>query len=390
MKIQFFFFINSILIYSTRNINLYKKSVSSRKLQESNTSLVTDTVTSDLGSTYKEVGSDTVEIKESTNYEYLSTNYEDQSTKYENQSTNYSQSLLLGFDRYKYIDSRNSIEFYTYLSINGTGKKRNISFPVTITSNRRFRNLEEKIINITGYNEDGNNDDKKVYIFKCSGSYNETPISVKYLNNNELYIDGIKPINSEATPYARQLSYNIQKQKNEKSLYLNNEPIYFYNAKIINQSNNIKVEGEYYHNYSKKGYLIFDKEDYNIPCTMDKIIGTTNSYSLICKPNSSFKGNLIDYTVNLTDINQLMFFKFNNPNSYVSIELKKEKDSSKTISAGIIVLIIFACIAVLAILGLMFYCMRKKSLHPSPSQSRDKNNNTLGVNAYNSSSNIAN
>lgn len=374
MKIQFFFFISSILIYNTRNINLYKKSVSSRKLQESDI-LITDTVTTVLGNTYKEVSSDTVEMKESTNYEY--------------QSTNYSQSLLLGFDRYKYIDSSNIIEFYTYLYINGTGEKRNISFPVTVTSNRRLRNLEEKIINITGYNEDGNNDDKGVYIFKCLGIYNETPISVKYLNNDELYIDGIKPINSEATPYAKQLSYNIQEQKNKKS-YLNKEPVYLYNSTVIKQSNNIKVEGEYYNDYSKNGYLIFDKEDHNIPCTMDKIIGTRNSLSLICKPNSSFKGNLSDYTVNLTDINKLMFFKFNNSDSYVNIELKKEKDSSKTISAGIIVLIIFACIAVLAILGLMFYCMRKKSSHPSPSQSRDKNNNTLGVNAYNSSSNITN
>ena len=249
--------------------------------------------------------------------------------------------------------------------------------------------MEEKIINITGYNENGNNDEKEVYIFRCLGIYNETPISVQYLNNDELYIDGIKPINSEVTPYAKQLSYNIQEQKNEKS-YLKKEPVYLYNSTVINQLNNIKVEGEYDNDYSKKGYLIFDKEDHNIPCTMDKIIGTRNSYSLICKPNSSFKGNLSDYTVNLEDINKLMFFKFNNPDSYVSIELKKEKDSSKTISAGIIVLIIFACIAVLVILGLMFYCMRKKSLHPSPSQSRDKNNNTLGVNAYNSSSNITN
>ena len=82
MKIQFFFFINSILIYNTRNINLYKKSLSSRKLQESDT-LITDTVTTFLGNTYKEVGSDTAEMKESTNYD--------------DQPTNYSQSLLANY-----------------------------------------------------------------------------------------------------------------------------------------------------------------------------------------------------------------------------------------------------------------------------------------------------
>ena len=115
----------------------------------------------------------------------------------------------------------------------------------------------------------------------------------------------------------------------------------------------------------------------------------SNKYFLNCKPLSSFNDDLDDYLVNLTDINKLMFFNFTGSDSSVNYTIEKEKDSSNKISAGIIVLIIIACIAVLAILGVMFYCMRKKNFQPS-TQSTDKNNNTLGVNQYNSSSNITN
>ena len=91
-----------------------------------------------------------------------------------------------------------------------------------------------------------------------------------------------------------------------------------------------------------------------------------------------------------------MYLKFTE-NSSVNFEIIKEeekkeekKEENKKISAGAIVGIIFGCIAVLAILGTMFYFMRKRNMQSTPMQSLDKNNNTLGVNGYTSSSNINN
>ena len=372
MRILLFLFITSILFYSCRNINVYKNFLNLRKLNEGDSSDI-DNLTEEIDSTNEE-NTDITTIWDSTiNKPQLL--------------------LLLGFDRYQFNYTNTLIQFYTYIKIKGLEEIpniSNISFSIKIISNRRIRNLEEEVVNITGIKKDNMNGDKNVYFFNCSGEYNKTPSKVEFLKNEDFYINEVKPnLNLELTPYAKYLGFNIQDQINENS-YLLQDPIIFNNPKIINQNKNIIIEGEYQDKYSKNAYL-FPKErkDIHIPCTMEQKVGENNIYSLNCKPSSSFKDDLKNYLVNLTDINGLMFFDFGqNDDSLVNCPIEKEKDSSKKISAGIIVLIIFACIAVLAILGVTFYCMRKRSFQSN--QNRDKNNNTLGVNQYNSSSNITN
>ena len=369
MKILLFLFIISILLNSSKNINVYKKFLNLRKLDEGDTS-DNNSLTEEIDSTYEE-------------------NYSELPTIWDSTYNIPPQLLLFGFDRYQYNNTNKLIQFYTYIKIDGLATKDNISFPVTIKSNRRLRDLEEEEVNIIGINEGNIKDEKNVYFFNCKGEYNKTPSKVEFKKDNDFYING-KKNDLDLTSYAQYVSSNIQDQKDE-NLYLIKSPVKFKNSTIINPNKMFTIEGEYKGKYSKNADLFNKKgDDKHIPCTMEHKINTSNRYSLNCKPLSSFKDDLDDYyLVNLTDINKLMFFDFNESDSFVNYTIEKEKDSSNKISAGIIVLIIIACIAVLAILGVMFYCMRKKNFQPS-TQSTDKNNNTLGVNQYNSSSNITN
>ena len=370
MKILLFLFINSILLNSSKNINVYKKFLNLRKLDEGDTS-DNNSLTEEIDSTYEE-------------------NYSELPTIWDSTYNIPPQLLLFGFDRYQYNNTNKLIQFYTCIKIDGLDTIYNISFPVTIKSNRRLRDLEEEEVNIIGIKEGNMNYDKNVYFFNCKGEYNKTPSKVEFMKDKDFYINGIKN-DLDLTSYAQYVSSNIQDQIGV-NLYLMQSPVIFKKSTIIKQNKMITIEGEYNGKYSKNADLFNKKgDDKHIPCTMEHKIRTSNIYSLNCKPLSSFKDDLDDYLVNLTDINKLMFFDFNESDSFVNytIEKEKEKDSSNKISPGIIALIIIACIAVLAILGVMFYCMRKKNFQPS-TQSTDKNNNTLGVNQYNSSSNITN
>ena len=366
MKILLFLFINSILLNSSKNINVYKKFLNLRKLDEGDTS-DNNSLTEEIESTYEE-------------------NYTDLATIW-NSTYNIPQLLLYGFDRYQYNNTNKLIQFYTYIKIDGLEPIHNISFPVSIKSNRRLRDLEEEEVDIIGIKE-GNI--KNVYFFNCKGEYNKIPSKVEFIKVKDFYINEIK-YDLDLTSYAQYVSSNIQDQK-DKNPYLTKSPVIFQNSTIINKNEIITIEGEYIGNYSKNAYLFKKKgNDNHIPCTMENKSGQpSNKYFLNCKPLSSFKDDLDDYLVNLTDINKLLFFNFTGSDSSVNYTIEKEKDSSNKISAGIIALIIIACIAVLAILGVMFYCMRKKNFQPPSTQSTDKNNNTLGVNQYNSSSNITN
>ena len=369
MKILLFLFINSILLNSSKNIYVYKKFLYLRKFDEGDTS-DNNSLTEEIDSTYEE-------------------NYSELPTIWDSTYNIPPQLLLFGFNRYQYNNTNKLIQFYTYIKIDGLATKDNISFPVTIKSNRRLRDLEEEEVNIIGINEGNIKDEKNVYFFNCKGEYNKIPSKVEFIKDKDFYINGIKNY-LDLTSYAQYVSSNIQNQTGQ-NLYLIQITVIFKNSTIINQNKMITIEGEYNDSYSKNAYLFNKKgDDKHIPCIMEHKINTSNIYSLNCKPLSSFKDDLDDYLVNLTDINKLMFFDFNESDSFVNYTIEKEKDSSNKISAGIIALIIIACIAVLAILGVMFYCMRKKNFQPPSTQSTDKNNNTLGVNQYNSSSNITN
>jgi hypothetical protein len=198
MKILLILFINSILIYGARNINAYKKLFNSRKLDENytkeNNTIQTDDGTQEINSTNEEVNTDTVESGNST--------------------YNISQLLLLGFDRYQYNDINNLIQFYTYIKIVGLEEIENISFTVSITSNRSLRNLEEEEVNIIGTKEGNMVGDKNTYSFNCTGEYNKTPLQVKFFKDKDFFINGIN-FSLGLTSYAKYLSSKIQDQISE-------------------------------------------------------------------------------------------------------------------------------------------------------------------------------
>jgi hypothetical protein len=263
-------------------------------------------------------------------------------------------SLLLGFDQYEY--SNNLIQFFAYLRIIDFGKIDNISFPISIETDEKLRNLENEVIKITCTSENDNVGDESIYIFNCSRSYNRTPLSLKFLNYEDFFINDIKINNLESTSYAKYLSSNIQDQVGENR-NLNKIQLSFKNSTIINQVNNITIEGKNDNNIvSNNAYLLYQENDIkykNISCTIIKKIGNNKIFNLICKPLFTFEGNLSFASVTLIDINQNMYLDFNENYPFVNFTFKSEKivilkgSSSGGLSEGAIVIIVFVCSCIL-------------------------------------------
>ena len=293
--------------------------------------------------------------------------------------------LLLGFDQYQY--SNNFIQFFTYLRITDFWEIYNISFPISIKSNGRLRNLEENVVNITCVKtNEFKVDDNNTYYFNCLRPYNKTPSSIKFLSYKDFFVDEIEVDRLILTSYAKYLGSNIQEQTKNNS-YLKSEILFFYNSTIINQIKNITIEGEYYfHNFSKNAYLIINKEnETDFPCTMKRTEKENDTY-LICKPLTSFEGNLNFVAVNLTDINKIMYLNFSENNSYVNFIIEP---SSKKLSIGMIVAIVSFCIIFFSFVGLFIYFIKIKDLQPKQSvKNIDKSsNNNLDVNGSTSAIN---
>ena len=334
MGLLFLLFINSILFYISININIDKKFLNTIKIEKSGTSswLIQDF---EIQSDKSEVPIDTKirtlqietqsDIIESSIVEpnespqnVLLTDISDLS-KSENFSTNSTTTpsdqaiyifplLLLGFDHYNY--SNNSIHFFTHLRIINISDIYYISFPISINSYGRLRNLEEEIIYVTCNKSLEFQYDESSYYFNCVKRYNKTPSSVKFLNYKDFFIDELKANKLILTSYAKYLGSNIQEQT-RNNLYLKPEILFFNNSTIINLNKNITIEGEYYHHqFSKNAYLIINKEnEADFPCIMKKNEKKNNTY-LICKPLTSFEGNLNFVAVNLSDINKIMYLNF--------------------------------------------------------------------------------
>ena len=340
MRIILFLFINSILFYRCRNINIYGKFLNSRKLQEDDTS-------------YEEE-----EQPISSNDDNDNDEPEQEKTK---NSTNI-YPLLLGFDHYEY--SNNLIQFFAYLRIIDFGKIDNISFPISIESEGQLRNLENEVINIICTQEDKNVGDESIYMFNCSRSYNKTPLSVKFLNYEEFFINDIKINNLESTSYAKYLSSNIQEHAGENG-NLNKVQLSFKNSTIKNQINNIIIEGENDNNIvSNNAYLLYQQNETkykNICCTITKKIGNNKIFNLICKPLFTFEGNLSFATVNLIDTFQSIYLDFDENYPVVNFTFKSEKiviskkDSSEGSSFVKLLIIIIVCILIFVCLLLL--CM---------------------------------
>ena len=313
-----------------------------------------------------------------------STDYEWDESESEEKGT-FFLPLLLGFDQYQY--SNNFIQFFTYLRIIDFWEIYNISFPISVKSNGRLRNLEENIVNITCVKTNKFKiDDNNTYYFNCLKPYNKTPSSIKFLNYKGFFVDEIEIDGLILTSYAKYLGSNIQEQTKNNS-YLKSEILFFYNSTIINQIKNITIEGEYYfHNFSKNAYLIINKEnEKDFPCTMKRIEKENDTY-LICKPLTSFEGNLNFVAVNLTDINKIMYLDFSENNSYVNFIIEP---SSKKLSIGMIVAIVSFCIIFFSFVGLFIYFIKIKDLQPKQSvKNIDKSsNNNLDVNGSTSAIN---
>ena len=292
--------------------------------------------------------------------------------------------LLLGFDQYEY--SEDIIQFSTHLSIIYFWDIYNISFPISINSYGRLRNLEEEIIYVTCNKSLEFQYDESSYYFNCVKPYNKTPSSVKFLNYKDFFINGKKTNNLILTSYAKYLGSNIQEQTRNNS-YLKPEILFFNNSTIINLNKNITIKGEYYHHqFSKNAYLIINKEnETDFPCIMKKNEEENDTY-LICKPLTSFEGNLNFVAVNLTDINKIMYLNFSENNPYVNFIIS----NSKRLSIGVIVAIVSICIIFLSFVGLFIYFIKIKNLHPTPSvKFFDKTSKkNFDVKSSNSSSNI--
>ena len=261
----------------------------------------------------------------------------------------------------------------------------NISFPISIKSIGRLRNLEENILNMTCIKNRKFDNDENAYFFNCTKPYNKTPSSIKFLNYKDFFVNGIKTNKLILTSYAKYLGSNIQEQTRNNS-YLKEEILFFYNSIIINQIKNITIKGEYYNEFSKNAYLIFNKEnEKDFPCIMEKNEEENDTYFLICKPLISLEGNLNFVAVNLTDINKIIYLNFNENNSYVNFIIKS---SSEGLSIGVIVAIVSICIIFLSFVGLFIYFIKIKDLHPTPPKKKienidknnDKSNNNLDVN----------
>jgi len=346
MKFLFFFFISPILFPICKNKNIYKKVINSRKLQIKETILPSEMC-------------------------------EEEYTIFPH--------LLLGFDQYDY--SNNLIQFLAYLRIIDCSEIYNISFPISIKSDGRLRNMEEEFINITCIRESNFSNDKNIFYFNCSNPYNNTPSSVKFLNYKDFFMDDIKIDSLILTSYAKFLSSNIQQQTGINS-YLKSEILFFYNSTIINQIKNITIEGEYnYNESSKNAYLILNKEnEKDFPCTMENI-EEEHIYILICKPLISLEGNLNFAAVNLTDINKIMYLEFYENNSYVNFIIDSNKGSK--LSIGVIVAIVSICIIFFCFVGIFIYFIKIKDLKPSPSKKyidKSCSKNNFDVNGFNSSS----
>ena len=269
--------------------------------------------------------------------------------------------LLLGFDQYEY--SEHLIQFSTHLSIIYFWDIYNISFPISINSYGRLRNLEEEIIYVTCDKNLEFQYDESSYYFNCVKPYNKTPSSVKFLNYKDFFIDELKANKLILTSYAKYLGSNIQEQTRNNS-YLKPEILFFNNSTIINLNKNITIKGEYYHHqFSKNAYLIINKEnETDFPCIMKKNEEENDTY-LICKPVTSFEGNLNFVAVNLSDINKIMYLNFSENNPYVNFIIS----NSKRLSIGVIVAIVSICIIFLSFVGLFIYFIKIKNLHPTPS-----------------------
>ena len=249
------------------------------------------------------------------------------------------------------------------------GKIYNISFPISIESDRNLRNLEDEVINIICTKEDNNIDDESIYIFNCSNSYNKTPLSVRFLNYEEFFINDIKINNLESTSYAKYLSSNIQEQVGENG-NLNKAQLPFKNSTITNQIRNITIEGENDNNIaSNNAYLLYQDNDAkfkNISCTIIKKNGNNKIFNLICKPLTTFKGNLSFASVYLIDTIQIMYLDFKENYPFVNFTFQNvntviiHKESSGGLSEGVIVIIIFVSSLVLSCL-IRSFCKRYNS-----------------------------
>jgi hypothetical protein len=345
MKILLFFFISSIFLYKFRNINIYEKFLNSKKLQENDTA-------------YEE---EEHIIPSNDNVD------DDEPEKEKTKNSTNIFPLLLGFDHYEY--SNNLIKFFAYLRINDYWEIYNISFPISIESDRNLRNLEDEVINIICTKEDNNIDDESIYIFNCSNSYNKTPLSVRFLNYEEFFINDIKFNNLELTSYAKYLSSNIQEQVGENG-NLNKAQLSFKNSTITNQIRNITIEGENDNNIaSNNAYLLYQDNDAkfkNISCTIIKKNGNNKIFNLICKPLTTFKGNLSFASVYLIDTIQIMYLDFKENYPFVNFTFQNvntviiHKESSGGLSEGVIVIIIFVSSLVLSCL-IRSFCKRYNS-----------------------------
>ena len=151
---------------------------------------------------------------------------------------------------------------------------------------------------------------------------------------------------------------------------LNKAQLPFKNSTITNQIRNITIEGENDNNIaSNNAYLLYQDNDAkfkNISCTIIKKNGNNKIFNLICKPLTTFKGNLSFASVYLIDTIQIMYLDFKENYPFVNFTFQNvntviiHKESSGGLSEGVIVIIIFVSSLVLSCL-IRSFCKRYNS-----------------------------
>ena len=227
MELLLFFLINSILFCISKNINRYRKFLNMSNIQESEASSwlikffevqsdksevsidakirslqtenqsneLEDSIDAQTETPQTQLISDTLQLSDTEENPIYST-----STPMEFDETIYIfPVLLIGFDQYVY--SNNSIQFFAHLKIINFWDIYNLSFPISIKSYGRLRNLEEEIIYMTCNKNLEFENNESLYYFNCVKPYNKTPSSVKFLYKN-IFIDGKKANNLILTSYA--------------------------------------------------------------------------------------------------------------------------------------------------------------------------------------------
>ena len=252
--------------------------------------------------------------------------------------------LLIGFDKYEYIDNSKQIQFFTYLRLANYLENdiKDITLKVNIIYHYSLRNLEEIEINCV---KEGKKQ-SDIYIFFCSADVQTTVDKLSFSNN--IKMNGYNIPNLKIDEISRIMGQNIQNQQHD---LLSSDVYILDNSNLIVEDKRIIIRG-----YCSSTDLSSDNSNLlyveneqlkNMPCSIEK---ENDKYKLICIPDSLSNIDLnLNNFVNLEGKNKNLIISFDGGlNSKVKIENKSHNDMNDMkyigLSTSAIIVIIMLCI----------------------------------------------